>query len=104
MGALPHTRMATLTPPPRPDKTPEEIATLWVTVARSIFRDLVAPTLGTFILTWETVAEHADRPWLIAAGITCLGIPAASWARRILLGALGEAPGPAPPGLPPEDE
>lgn len=33
--------------------------------------------LGVGIMVYETVIEHADRPWLIAAALGMLGLPVA---------------------------
>lgn len=43
-----------------------------------VMRDVVAFFGGLGILTFETIFEQADRPWLIAAALGLMGFPFAS--------------------------
>lgn len=55
----------------------------WV---RLLFRDVAAPLMGIVILSYETVIEKADRPWLIIAALTLLGYPFADRVDKWLKG------------------
>lgn len=50
----------------------EEKARAWI----GIIRDAALVSIGTFILIYETVNIHARNPYIIAAGLTCFGLPA----------------------------
>lgn len=52
--------------------TPERFSA-WQT----IFRDVVITILAAFILVFETVSAAEPNAYLIGAGITLLGVPAA---------------------------
>lgn len=41
------------------------------------FRRAALFVMGLAIMGYETVFEHADRPWLIAAALGMLGLPIA---------------------------
>jgi len=61
--------------------TPEELRQ-W----QSIFRDLVVVVLAAFMLVYETVVAGTPNAYIIGAGLTLLGIPAAvradTWRRK----------------------
>ena len=40
--------------------------------------------LGAVIMGFETVIEHADRPWLIAAATGMMGLPVANVLGKML--------------------
>jgi hypothetical protein len=48
--------------------------TIWPLMARS--SSFMA---GLVIMFWQTVLENADRPYLIGASVTMMGLPAAGW-------------------------
>lgn len=61
--------------------TPEE-AKAWLRV----LRDLVIVAVGAFILLHEEISVRSPNPYLIAAGLAALGVPAAlradEWFKR----------------------
>lgn len=42
-----------------------------------VVRDALIVGVGAFMLVFETVFAHAPNPYLIGAGLTALGLPAA---------------------------
>lgn len=68
----------------RPPPEPPRLARLWPPV-----RDVLAFAVGAFILIHETlVTGAAQRPWIIAAGVACLGVAGSGAAQRWLLSRL----------------
>lgn len=69
----------------------QERIQLWV---RLLFRDVASPLMGIVILTFETIFEKADRPWLIIAALTLLGYPFADrvdkWLKGLPVGKGGD--------------
>lgn len=61
---------------------------LWVRL-----RNVTAFLGGFAIMTFETIADKSDRPWLYAAAIGMMGLPIAREAEQ-LIGKLGSRPGP----------
>lgn len=57
--------------------------------------------VGLGILVYETVFEHTDRPWLLAAALGLLGLPVARAAEQ-LLGKQQPPPSPPSPPAPPD--
>lgn len=53
---------------------------------QAIFRDVVVVVLAAFMLTYETVVAETPNAYLVGAGLTLLGIPAAvradAWRRK----------------------
>lgn len=49
----------------------------WFTRVLSFF-------VGLFIMSYETIADHSDRPWLYAAAIGMMGLPVAKAAEGIV--------------------
>lgn len=51
----------------------EDQARAWV----RILRDIALASCGAFILIYETVGVQSPNPYLLAAGLTALGLPPA---------------------------
>ena len=80
-------------PPPPPDRFD-------TFVGRA--RKILSLLMGFGVLAWETAVDHVDRPWLLAAALGLIFLPAASWA-EILAARWGARTQP-PPSPPPRDD
>lgn len=49
---------------------------------RAVIRDLLLLVLGTVVIVHELLLAAAERPLLLGAGLSCLGLPLVSGARR----------------------
>jgi hypothetical protein len=49
---------------------------------RTVIRDVVLLVLGTLILVHELLLAPAERPLLLGAGLSCLGLPLVSGMNR----------------------
>lgn len=52
------------------------------TDTRTVMRDVVLLLLGTMILVHELLFAGAERPLLLGAGLSCLGLPLVSGVTR----------------------
>ncbi len=69
--------------------TPESFDTWFPRVTKAL-----AFVLGMAIMAGEALLDHNDRPWLYAAAITLIGLPAAQAVERLV----GKATGTGEPG------
>ena len=69
-----------------PAKLPEEQP--WINRWWPPVRDIGAFLLGTFILIHQEVWRASAQPWLVAAGLACLGITGSGAIQRYLLSKL----------------
>jgi hypothetical protein len=58
---------------------------------QDIFRDLVITLVAAFMLIYETVYVVSPNPYVIAAGLTLLGAPAALRLDKVRRGKAGDA-------------
>lgn len=58
-------------------------------------RQLLGAVIGFGVIVYETIIDHADRPWLYAAALAATGIPVGR-AAEDLLGSLGRFTGEGP--------
>lgn len=49
---------------------------------KTVVRDVLLLVLGTVIIVHELLLSAAERPVLLGAGLSCLGLPLVSGARR----------------------